>query len=106
MTAMRTMRLGADLKGVAGFTGGGDVLYTEWSDGRRRIEADLAGVAGLKAEIVVKGALVGALPCREGVVAGRLETARGAPIPTLADGDAVEIRQNGVAILKGALRRG
>ena len=104
LTATRTIRLGADLKGVAGFTGAGVVRYTEWSDGRRRIEAGLSGVAGLRAEIVVKGAPVGVLPCHEGVVAGRLETSRGAPIPALAAGDGVEIRQNGAAILKGALK--
>lgn len=101
LTVMRTARLGVALKSVAGFTGGGTVRYTEWSDGRRKIDADLSGVAGLKAEIVVKGAPIGALACLEGAVAGRLDTARGAPIPALRPDDLIEIRQNGVAILRG-----
>lgn len=105
LASMRTARLSAALKGVAGFTGGGSVRYTEWSDGRRRIEAGLKGVAGLKVEVVVKSAPVGAIACRDGAVAGRLDTAQGAPIPAVIDGDAVEIRQNGAAILQGKLQR-
>lgn len=101
LAALRAAKLGAALKGVAGFTGAGTVRYTEWPDGRRKIEADLSGVAGLKAEIVAKGAPLGALDCRDGAAQGRLETGRGAPIPALGAGDLIEIRQNGVAILRG-----
>lgn len=102
LTALKSPRLAALLKGVAGFTGGGVVRYTRRPDGRGKIEADLSGVAGLKVEVVVKAAPVGVLACRDGVVAGRLETAQGAPIPALEPGDLIEIRQNGAAILRGA----
>jgi hypothetical protein len=101
--ASKSVKLAAALRGVAGFTGGGTVRYAQWLDGRRKIDVDLSGVAGLKTEIVVKSAPVGALSCRNGAVSGRLDTARGAPIPALAAGDLVEIRQNGDAILRATL---
>jgi hypothetical protein len=101
----KATRLGVSLDSVAGFTGGGEIRYTERPGQRRRIEADLTGVAGLKVEVVVHSSPVGALSCREGAVTGRLETDKGAPIPALAAGDLVEIRQNGVAILRGRLQR-
>ncbi|MDZ7628810.1 MAG: hypothetical protein U5J99_10460 [Parvularculaceae bacterium] len=99
----RIVKFAATLKGVAGYTGKGAVRAETRSDGSRRIDADLSGIAGLKAEIVVKEAPVGALACCDGVVIGRLETAHGAPIPDLQAGDVIEIRQNGVTILKGVL---
>ncbi len=105
LAARRIVKLEAALKGVAGFTGAGIVRCAVWSDGRRTAEADLTGIAGLKADLVIKAAPVGALACRDGAVAGKLDTARGAPIPAFDAGDTVEVRQNGVVILKGALLR-
>jgi hypothetical protein len=99
----RVIKLQAALKGVAGFTGSGVVRAETRDDGRRRIDADLSGIAGLKAEVVIGVSPIGALACRDGAVSGRLETARGAPIPDLRAGDKIEIRQNGVAILRGIL---
>ncbi len=97
----RVVRLQAALKGVAGFTGAGAVRAETRDDGRRRIDAELSGIAGLKAEVVVMQTPVGALSCRDGAAQGRLDTARGAPIPSFSAGDNIEIRQNGVAILRG-----
>ena len=105
ITSPRAAKLNAVLKGVAGFTGVGAIRYLDWPGGRRRIEADLAGVAGLKVEVVVKSIPVGALACREGAVAGRLDTNQSAPIPPLVHDDLIEIRQNGSAILRGRLER-
>jgi hypothetical protein len=98
-------RLVAALAGVAGHTGSGAVRYEEHKDGRRRLKADIAGVAGLAVEIVVNGAALAALACRDGRAAGRLDSARGAALPALRPGDRVEIRQNGVTVLHGALVR-
>lgn len=98
-------RLRAALKGVAGFTGSGFVRFFEKPNWGRRIDADLSGLGGLKADIIVNGAWLGALECRAGAAAGRFDGARGASIPSLCEGDIVEIRQNGVAVLRGALER-
>lgn len=94
-------RLEAPLKGVAGFTGSGVVRYAGRADGRRRLEADLKGLAGLKAEVVAAEALLGAFPCRDGSAAARFDSAQGAAVPALQPGDTIEIRQNGVAVLRG-----
>jgi hypothetical protein len=94
-------RLEAPLRGVAGFTGSGVVRYAAHANGRRRIDADLKGLAGLKAEIVAGAAPLGALPCRAGSASARFDSAQGAAIPALQPGDTIEIRQNGVAVLRG-----
>lgn len=101
----RLTRLEAALKGVAGFTGSGVVRYQRRADGRRLIEAGLSGLAGVRAEIVVRQAPVGAIACRDGEATGRLDSRAGAPIPPLEAGDAIEIRQNGVPVLRGVLAR-
>ncbi|HBS35724.1 MAG TPA: hypothetical protein DEA50_11710 [Parvularcula sp.] len=103
--ARRTVRLEAALKGVAGFTGSGVLRAQSREGGRRRIEADLSGIAGQKAEIVIGLSSIGALACRDGAATGRFDSAAGASIPALGEGDIVEIRQNGVTVLKGALKR-
>lgn len=101
LTQRRIVRLAATLRGVAGYTGRGAVRAETRHDGNRRIDADLSGIAGLKAEVVVKHAPVGALACRDGMANGRLESVHGAPIPDLQPGDTIEIRQNGVTVLRG-----
>lgn len=106
LAVRRIVRLEAALKGIAGHTGAGIVRCALWSDGRRTTEATLSGIAGLKAEIVLNGAPVGALSCQDGAAAGKLDSRNGAPIPSLCEGDRIEIRQNGVAILRGRLARG
>ncbi|MFN3960807.1 MAG: hypothetical protein ACK4NP_12950 [Parvularculaceae bacterium] len=98
------MRLEAVLKGVAGHTGSGAVRYEEHKDGRRRLKADIAGVAGLSVEIVVNGALLATLACRDGRAARRFDSAAGAAVPALRPGDRVEIRQNGDFIFTGTLK--
>ena len=103
LTALGAVRLTAALKGVAGFTGSGLVRYVETATWRRRLDAELIGLAGLRAELVINGALFCVLDCRDGAAAGRFDSAAGAGIPALCDGDLVEIRQNGAAVLKGVL---
>lgn len=104
LTTRGVARLSATLKGVAGFTGSGALRYVERGDASRRLDAELSGLAGLKAEIVINGAPFAELACRNGVAAGRFDGARGATIPPLCDGDTIEIRQNGVIVLKGRLK--
>ncbi|MFN0023255.1 MAG: hypothetical protein ACKVS5_05080 [Parvularculaceae bacterium] len=99
------IKLAAALKGVAGFTGAGAVRHCAWPDGHATLDADLFGIAGLKAEIVVKGDAVGAIACRDGVAAARLDTRTGAALTALQPGDIIEIRQNGAVILRGALAK-
>jgi len=105
LTTFNTAKLKAVLKGVAGFTGGGLVRYTEWYGGRRQIDADLVGIAGVQVVVLLKAAPVATLACRDGEAAAFLDTARGADIPALAPGDTIEIRQNGAAILRGTFER-
>jgi hypothetical protein len=105
LTALGAVRLTATLKGVAGFTGAGLVRYVETANWRRRIEAELTGLAGLKAELVLNGALFCKLDCRDGAARGRFDSAQGVGIPALCQGDIIEIHQNGVAVLRGELAR-
>ncbi len=101
----RVIKLAAALKGVAGFTGAGAVRHCAWPDGHATLDADLFGIAGLKAEIIAKGDAVGTIACREGVASARLDTRTGAELMALKAGDMIEIRQNGVVILRGALAK-
>lgn len=105
VTALGAVRLAAALKGVAGFTGSGLVRYVETATWRRRIDAELTGLAGQKAELVMNGACFCTLDCDDGAARGRFDSAEGAGIPALCAGDIVEIRQNGVAVLKGEFQR-
>lgn len=96
-------RLEAVLKGVAGFTGSGVVRYSMRADGTRRIDAELLGVAGRRAEIAFGGAPLVEVTCDDGAGDGHFDSAVGAPLPVLCAGDTVEVRQNGVAVLRGSL---
>lgn len=103
LTTFKTAKLKAVLKGVAGFTGGGAVRYTEWHGGRRQLEISLTGIAGLKAEVMVNEALAARLACCNGEAAACLDTEKGEEIRALTPGVSIEIRQNGVVVLRGAL---
>ncbi len=105
LTALGAVRLAVALKGVAGFTGSGQVRFVETSTWRRRVDAELSGLAGLKAELVLNGAAFCTLDCNDGAARGRFDSAEGVGIPALCEGDIVEVRQNGVAVLKGDLKR-
>jgi hypothetical protein len=97
------IRCDVRLKGVAGFTGVGDVRFTAWRDGHVRLDADLRGVAGLKAELWARGAKVGPLAGDNGRISAHFDTKNGGPSIALAAGDLVEVRQNGAVILAGVL---
>ncbi len=95
--------LEAKLKGVAGYTGGGLFRYRTWPSGDVAYEADLRGLAGLRAELHVHGERMALLACRDGKASGQFDSRRGDPAIALAAGDIVEIRQHGCLILRGAL---
>jgi hypothetical protein len=93
----------AKMKGVAGFTGSGVVRYALSAAGSANYETTLRGVAGLRCELFVAGEYVATLACADGKVASKFDSRLGDPAIQLADGDAVEIRQNGGVILQGVL---
>lgn len=97
-------RAEASLKGVAGFTGAGDVRFSAWHDGHVTLTAELRGVAGVKAELWARGLLVAPLAGDKGIFTVRLNSNAGWVPVALAPGDAVEIRQNSAVILTGMLQ--
>ena len=94
----------ARLKGVAGFTGTGQIRYAAWSAGHVTIDADLRGVAGLRAELHARGDRLANLSCNNGVISAQFDSRKGGPAIALAAGDRIEILQNGQVILRGVLR--
>lgn len=96
-------RLEAQLAGVAGHTGSGWFRYACSPNGSADYEAKLKGVAGLRCELCAQGEFVATLACRDGKVAAKFNSRLGDPAIRLDAGDVIEIRQNGVAILTGEL---
>jgi hypothetical protein len=91
------------LQGVAGFTGAGAFRYAVSPAGSSNYEADLTGVAGVRAELFVHGEFVAIVPCKDGKAAAAFDSRLGDPAIKLKAGDLVEIRQNGCVVLSGAL---
>jgi hypothetical protein len=99
----RRRRLEAKLKGVAGFTGGGAFRYTARPPARIRYELDLKGVAGLKAELWLRGAFIFEFELDNGKAAIDIESGLDAPPIAAREGETVLVRQNGDVILSGKL---
>ncbi len=95
--------LNTKLQGVNGFTGNGDVAFLFWRSGAKKIDIGLNGVAGRTADVFLNDAHYQAMPLENGAARFTLNTSRGDPVPDLAPGASVEIRQNGEAILGGTL---
>lgn len=98
-----TVRLGAGLAGVAGFTGVGAFRYAMSPGGSANYEIEAKGVAGLKADLFACGEFVAALECEDGKVSAKFDSRLGDPAIRLKAGDIVEIRQNGDVIMAGLL---
>lgn len=98
-------RCDVKLRGVAGFTGTGEVRFTAWPDGHVSLIADLRGVAGLRAELWARGEKVGPLSGDNGRISAQFDTRAGGPALALAPGDLIEVRQNGAVILTGVLAK-
>lgn len=97
-------RLEARLSGVAGFTGSGRFHYAVSPAGSADYVTELKGIAGLRCELFAQGEYVATLACNNGRVAAKFDTRLGDAEIRLDPGDVIEIRQNGCAILTGALK--
>ena len=95
--------LHARLAGVAGFTGSGWFRYARSAAGSANYEVEAKGVAGQQAELFAHGEYIATVDVADGRVAARLDSRLGDPAILLNSGDVIEIRQNGDAIMAGAL---
>lgn len=93
----------ARLVGVRGFTGAGVFKYQRSKGGSTIYSIEAQGVAGLKCALFADEDLIADLACKDGKVAGRFNSRLGDAAIRLEKGAAIEIRQNGVAVLTGAL---
>ena len=98
---LKTADLEAKLHGVAGHTGRGEVEYARWSGGFSTLEAELRGVAGVSADLLINGVLIAEIALSNGRADQHIDTRRTGADIVAKVGDEVEIRQNGVAILQG-----
>ena len=96
-------RYEAKLKGVAGFTGGGVFRYASRPPARIRYEIDVKGVAGLKAELWLRGAFIFEFELENGKATVSLPNSRSVPAIAAREGETVAVRQNGDVILSGRL---
>ena len=103
LSPKKTTRLESKLSGVAGFTGAGSFRYALSPAGSADYEIELKGVAGLRCELFAQGEFVAMLDCRDGKVAAKFDSRLGDPAIRLKNADIIEIRQNGDAVLRGAL---
>ncbi len=97
--------LAVKLTGVNGFTGAGEIGFIARRNGARSIEIELRGVAGREAVVYAEDQPVATLRFDHGHASQVLATEKGDDVPALFYGAAIEIRQNGEAILKGSLTR-
>lgn len=103
LAGRKLMDLEADLRGVNGYTGRGEVEYSAWKNGARRMEIELKGVAGQSADVYVDGALTKTVPLHNGATDHKFDSSHGDDVPALCEGARIEIRQNGDVILEGRL---
>jgi hypothetical protein len=103
LAVVRIRRYEAKLKGVAGFTGVGVFRYTAKPPARIRYELEVKGVAGLKAELWLRGAFITEFELDNGKATIDLASGRSVPAIGALEGEAVVVRQNGDPILSGRL---
>ncbi|MEO0878299.1 MAG: hypothetical protein AAFY22_01170 [Pseudomonadota bacterium] len=100
--AIRQARLMAKLRGVAGFSGRGEIAYAAFGNGAKTVSIKATGIAGQKAALFINQQPLGDMNVVSGKIDHQFDSRRGSFIPVLQDGDAVEIHQNGEPILVGA----
>lgn len=103
LLAVGVRRLETRLSGVAGFTGSGWFHYALSPAGSADYVTELKGIAGLRCELFAEGEYVATLACNNGKVSAKFDTRLGDAEIRLDPGDVIEVRQNGHAILRGAL---
>lgn len=99
----RTQYLECSMKGVAGFTGRGVFRCAAWANGEAAYEISVRGLAGLKAELIVRGQKITELELVNGVGFAEFERRKGAPDLNVAIGDEILVCQNGKPVLTGRL---
>ena len=99
----KSAELEAKLQGVNGFTGRGEIEFTEWENGARVMEVELRGVAGRTAEVFAENEYAATIDLDNGRAERKFHSRRGDDVPSLLQGCRVEIRQNGDVILEGVL---
>lgn len=103
LAGRKLVDLEANLLGVNGFTGWGEVEFSAWKNGARRMEIELKGVAGQTADVYVDGTLAKTITLNNGAADRKFDSSRGDDVPALSQGAHIEIRQNGDVILEGRL---
>ena len=100
---VKTKELEAKLRGVAGYTGWGEIEITYWRAGHATFEVELHGVAGLKAEFYLNDRFLIGADLKDGVFDRTFDTRNLGIGLQAAIGDIVSVRQNGDDILTGVL---
>ncbi len=100
VTHKRT-HLESSLRGVDGYTGRGDIAFSAWPNGKRKLAVELRGIAGRIAEVYADGALAATIDLNDGRAGQTLDTKHGDTVPHLAEGAHIDVRQNGQIILEG-----
>lgn len=95
--------LDAKLSGVNGFTGRGEIVFTEGRSGDKRLGVALRGVAGKSAAIYAGDLHVADISIVNGRADVVLNTRKGAVLPALTPETRLDVRQNGDVILSGNL---
>lgn len=103
LAGRRLTALEADLKGVSGYTGRGEIEYSARKNGAARMDVELRGVAGQSADVYADGTLVKTVALHNGTTNQTFDSTRGDDVPALNEGAHIEIRQNGDVILEGRL---
>lgn len=100
---LRRAGLDARLTGVNGFTGRGEIAFTEWRSGEKTLDIALRGIAGKSAAIYAGDRHVADIAVVNGRAAAVLNTRKGDALPDLTPQIRLDVRQNGDVILSGNL---
>jgi hypothetical protein len=95
--------LEARLQGVDGYTGRGEIEFTAWKNGKKKMEVELRGVAGRNAEVYADNVLTVTVDLDNGRGDHKFNTRKGDEVPDLVEGARIDVRQNGEIILEGVL---
>jgi hypothetical protein len=103
MLPVKTQDLEAKLRGIAGYTGWGEIEFSFWRSGRATFEVELHGVAGLKAQVFLNNEFLVEANLKDGHFDKTFDTRNLGVELHAAAGDIISVRQNGDEILSGVL---
>lgn len=95
--------LEAKLQGVNGYTGRGEIEFSEWNNGVRTLEVELRGIAGRTADVYADNVFTATVNLDNGRTDYRFNSRKGDIVPALTQGGRIDVRQNGDVILEGVL---